>query len=338
MILVYSTEKKIRHSQSIFRLFLAVSDIIVGLIILPAAVDMTLRFYRYTLELQAPISVIGQKRFLSSNGTYIYKNTSLTIYMLETTEMAQNRVFPLFYQNIIGFFTTLSLTVSFYILTVSGIDRLRALSKPLLYNLNVAKRFAISISVVCWVLAIFFSIFPMFVNSLYYKITSASFVTMRGYPSVYVYLIEAIIPLVATWIISVYLYLIARKVLDGDLCSSTEEVNLEQHRKLNFTLSLMVVTFSFSVFPTILALVIQLLDPQVNPGSPEKYNTAHDNFIKSFQLTALVILSCNSLWNCLIYSLRGNNFRRIALKKYKIIWNGVKCSNSLPKLKNKIEL
>ena len=122
VILVYSTEKKIKHSQETFRLFLGVADIISGLILLPTAVNTIFKTYQHTLQLQTPISMIGQKRFLSTNGSYIYKNTTLTINMLETITIARNRLFGSAYRNTIGFFTNVSFTVSDYLLTVSGID------------------------------------------------------------------------------------------------------------------------------------------------------------------------------------------------------------------------
>ena len=91
--------------------------------------------------------------------------------MLKTIIMAENKLFSLVYRNSIGFLTNASYTVSIYLLTASGIDRLRAFSKPLHYNQDVAKRFAILSSIVCWILAIFVSVLPIFVNNLFYTIT-----------------------------------------------------------------------------------------------------------------------------------------------------------------------
>ena len=84
--------------------------------------------------------------------------------MLKTITVARNRRFSLVYKNRIGFFTNVSITASIYLLTVSGIDRLLSLVKPLYCNQNVAKRFATSNSIVCWILAIFVSVLPTFVS------------------------------------------------------------------------------------------------------------------------------------------------------------------------------
>ena len=88
---------------------------------------MMLKTYQYVFQLQMLINIIGQERSISTNGSYIYKNTTLTINILETITMAKNRLFVSVYRNIIGFFANVSFTVSVYLLTVSGIDRLQAL-------------------------------------------------------------------------------------------------------------------------------------------------------------------------------------------------------------------
>ena len=84
--------------------------------------------------------------------------------MLKTITVARNRLFSLVYKNKIEFFTNVSITASIYLLTVSGIDRLLPLVKPLYYNQNVAKRFATSSLIVCWILGIFVSVLPTFIS------------------------------------------------------------------------------------------------------------------------------------------------------------------------------
>ena len=326
MILVYSTQKEQRHSQDIFRIFLAVADIICGLILLPTAINTMLKTYQRDLRFQTPINIIGQERFISTNGSYIYKNTTLTINMLETITMAKNRLFGSVYINSIGFFTNVSYTVSIYLLTVSSIDRLRALSKPLHYNQNVAKRFAISSSIVCWILAIFVSVLPIFVNNDFsYEINVSGFALFKEDIATILYLIITTPPLVATWIISISIYLITRKVFNRSRKLSTNKDDVENQGMLNFILSLMVFAFSFSLLPTVLVILLYLHISGVDLHSPKTYNSTIGNIAASLKLTAIIILTSNSFWNFLIYSLRIKSFRKIALKKYKKILNLIKC-------------
>ena len=333
VILVYSTEKKMRHSQDIFRLFLGVADIIVGLVTFPTGINTILKIYQHTPQLQTPINIAGQEQSISTNGSYIYKNTTLTINTLETSTIVPFKLFFLVYKNTIGFFTTASFIVSIYLLTVSGIDRLRAFSKPLHYNQDVAKRFAILSSIVCWILAMFFSVLPFFVNDLSYTITSNIFVVLAGRMAFTLYLIMIILPLVATWIISGLIYIITRRALNKNRNLSTNHDNVKKQRKLNFILSLMTAAFSFSILPSVLVLLVLFFIPGIDLQSPQTFNSTNFNIVTSFEFTAVIILASNSLWNFLIYSLRIKAFCKAALKKYKKIWNLIICCQLFSKKK-----
>ena len=334
MILVYSTEKKIKHSQCIFRLFLGVADIIVGLIVFPTIVNTTLKTYQHTLQLQNPINIVGQERFLSANGSYIYKNTTLTISNLETTTIAKNKLFSLVYRIIIGIFTNASLTVSIYLLTASGIDRLRAVLKPLHYNQNVAKRFAISSSIICWILAIFVSVLPTFVNDLSYDFSSSFVFFKVTTMTVILYSVMIIFPLFATWIISVSTYLVTKKTFDRGKNLSVNDI--KNQRKVNFILSLMVFAFSFSQLPLVIAFLAFFFIPGRNPKLPQTYNSTNDYIVDVFGLTTTTVSTSNSLWNCLIYSLRIKAFRKAALEKYKKIWNRINCCKTFSTRKREL--
>ena len=327
-----------RYSQSIFRLFLGVADIIVGLIVLPTAVNTILKIFRSPLHLQDPLNIIGQKRFLVTNTNYIYKNATVTINMLETNEVAINRIFPSAFKNTIGLFATVSITVSVYLLIASGIDRLLALSKPLRYNQDFAKRFAISSSLICWFLAILLSILPIFVSGSFYTIIGFSFIGIFGDTSFIFHFVQIGVPLFATWIISFSTYLVSRKILSKERCPTTDENNLKQQHKLSFILTLMVVMFSFSILPIGLALLLLSIIPGANPRFLRTYNSTNNNIAYSLVSTGIIILPSNSIWNFLIYSLRTNKFRKLALEKYKKIWNILNFTKLLSTFQRKREL
>ena len=326
-----------RHSQSIFRLFLGVADIMVGLIILPTTANTISKSFQSPLQLQTPLIITKREIYVSTNESDFYKNATLTVNMLETTAMTENRIFPLVYKNSIGFFTAVSLLVSIYLLTVSGIDRLLALSKPLQFNQIVAKRFAISSSILCWCLAIFLSTLPFHVDNLYYNIFASTFTIFQGSLALALGLIIFVCPLLATWIISVSICLISRKIFAKRIYSATDEINFKQQRKLNLVLTLMIATFSFSVFPTVLIVVLLLFISDINPKFLLTYNSMSSNIIYSLHLTSVIILTINSLWNCLIYNLRTKTFRKVAIQKYKKIWNHISCYKLFLTLKRKLQ-
>ena len=318
-----------KHSQDIFRLFLGVADIIVGLLVLPTAVNTMLKTYQHTLQLQSPIDIIRQEQFLLTNGSYSYKITALTTNMFETITMAENRFFLSVYQKSMGFVKSTSFTASIYLLTVSGIDRLQALLKPLHYNQNVAKRFAILSSIICWILAIFVSVLPTFVNGLSYKTTVGGFVLLGGEISLTLYLIEIIIPLIATWIITVSLHRISQKTFDRGKNLSFNEVEVKYQRQLSFLLSLMVAAFSMSLLPAALFVLLLFFVSGTSPQYPQTYNSTNNSVINALKLTVILFAESNSLWNVLIYSFRIKTFRKVALEKYQKIWNLINCRKSL---------
>ena len=329
-----------RHSQDIFRLFLGIADITIGLIVLPVRVISMLKTSYHTLQLQTPINIIGQKQFISTNASYNYinTNTTLTINMLETTMMINKKLYSLVYKNSFGFFTNTSAIVSIYLLTVSGIDRLQALLKPLHYNQDVAKRFAISSAIVCWILAIFVSVLPIFVNSLFYGITAGGSAILTGTIAYRWYLIEIIIPLVVTWIISVSTCLISRKAFDREKQLANDQNKVKKQRKLNFILLLMVFSFSFSLLPAVLVVLLRFFIPGIDPQFPQTFNPTNNNIAKSLELSVTIIVASNSLWNFVIYNLRIKTFRKVALEKYKKIWNIINCRKSVLTWKREREL
>ena len=322
VLLVYLTEKKLRHSQGIFRLSLGVADLMTGLILFPVAANSLWKTYQGNFEFLPPVNVSEELFF--SNENVIYLNTSGSINSLESRISFVRRLFPGTFLDSIGFFTTLSLTVSIYLLTVSGIDRLQAITRPIQYRQHTAKRFAIVCSVFCWVLAIIVSALPIFVNGIYYILTGSGLVTLTGLYSLILYTVGFFIPLLATWIISIAMFVQGKKSYRRRASMSTvRQKHINQQRKLNFILSLMVIAFSLSIFPTILVLILVLFIPGTDPAYLESYNPLFNNLTNSLETTAVIVLMSNSLWNCLIYSLRTKTFRKTAIKKYKSIWRAI---------------
>ena len=316
VILVYSTAKKLRHSQGVFRLSLGLADIITGLIILPTSASVLLKNYQLGIKLQSPVVVFGLGKY-SNNVTFT--QTTLSVDMLQTYHMAGQELFDSTYRNSIGFFTTLTLTVSIYLLTVSGIDRLRAVAKPLEYPQFKAKRFAVLSSFICWIIAIILSIIPVFLSNIFYTVTN-SFVALTGQAALILYLVAFFIPLLATWIIALIMYCHSRQIFIRADKFSLDKKNIKQQRKLNSILSLLVTAFSLSVLPTILALIFVLMIPVTDPRFPEMFSPLFNNIATSLEAVAVIILISNSMWNCVIYSLRTKMFREVAKAKYAPIW------------------
>lgn len=336
IILVYSTEKKLRHSQGIFRLSLGVADLFTGLIVFPAAANTLWKIYRHELYFRPSINVTGE--VLSDNLSFEYFNATVSYDRLESRLFSVSQVFPRAFQNSIGFFTTLSLTVSIYLLTVSGVDRLQAITRPLKYRQHSARRFAITASIVCWVLSFIVSLIPIIFENIFYIITGSGLVTLTGELALILYAVAFFTPLIATWIIAIAMFVQGKKSFQRRATMSTvRKKHLEQQRRLNVILSLMVTAFSLSILPTVIVLVLVIFIPGTDPRFPQTYNPVFSNITNSLEAIAVIVLMCNSLWNCLIYSLRTKSFRKIAKEKYRKILdtiNPVKLWSSFTKSLN----
>ena len=322
VILVYSTEKKSRHSQGIFRLSLGVADLIVGLFVFPSAVAIGVKGFQHDINLLPPVIVNGLERVGTGNSTGV--NSSVAVQMVESREMVFNQIFPIEFLNFVGFFSTVSLTVSIYLLTVSGVDRLLAISRPVHYRQHQAKNFATISSIIAWLFAIIVGLLPVFIEGLQYNITGTGIVTLLGRISLILYAVGFFVPLIATWIIAIAMFIYSKRSFKVRATMSTirhQQVN--KQRRLNRILSLMVTAFSVSIVPTVLVLILIIFIPGTNQTLVDSYNPVFNNIANSLESVAIIILLCNSLWNCLIYSLRTKTFRRTAAQKYRSIWDAI---------------
>ena len=335
MILVYATEKKARHSQGVFRLSLGLADILVGIVVFPSAVWFAYTNYQHTIRLQLPFSVTGTEKTLDGNETDLPQNRTVEVQMLESTLMVFQQLYPPSVLNSIGFFSTISLTVSIYLLTVSGIDRLQAITRPVSYRQYQAKRFATLSCIFAWLGAGIVSLLPVFVsgNELVYDITGTGIVTLFGGFSLYLYAVGFFIPLIATWGIAIAMFRQGKKSFKRRANMSTiRHQQIEQQKRLNRILSLMVTAFSVSVIPTILILIFLFLIPGTDQSNLETYSPVLNNVAHSLEAVATITLLSNSLWNCLIYSARTKHFRKSAAQKYKAIWKVINPLNCCKKI------
>ncbi|CAK8683758.1 unnamed protein product [Clavelina lepadiformis] len=311
VIVVYGTSKKLLHSQTIFRLALGCADFIVGAVIFPAAVYTLYALFLMVTNFEVPYEVTGD----AIDGTNM---VTIKIRRIQNSEQAQEANFLPYYAEIIGFVTTLSFTLSIYLLAVSGIDRLIALWRPLRYAQDKAKRFAWISCLVTLALASLVSSTPFYVTSLRYAVSGSMLVTIVGASSLIVYICAFILPLIFTWSVSLAIYFVAkRNFKERRQLYINAQQNLQQHRRLNRILALIVTAFSLSIIPTILVLIIVIFLPNTSPiFRGQKYNSFNNAIANALELIAAIILTCNSLWNCLIYSARNKEFRKVAAKRY----------------------
>ncbi|XP_026694245.2 uncharacterized protein LOC113475036 [Ciona intestinalis] len=127
IILVYGMNPRLRNSQAIYKISLAFADLIAGVIILPTAIS-TLCKQIWTPYQSGSIE----------NVTIVHGNVTFSTFRNNPVHQL-NIQLPYSYRYFVGFFTSLSFSVSIYILNIAGFDRMMAVYKPLHYKKEDAK-------------------------------------------------------------------------------------------------------------------------------------------------------------------------------------------------------
>ena len=306
VILVYAFNPTLLHSQGIYKISLALADILVGIIVFPTFIGSVLRFTSGRHVHAEYIDVIGYATNESDNATTVQVRNpggQFTDFFDQT------------YLNAVGFFTVLSLSVSVYSLTVAGFDRLTAVYRPLRYHKDRAKEIAKKLSVALWCLGFLFAILPTFVPGLQYVLIASLLVSSGGQGALILYLVAFAIPLLLMWIVNgltfhyTKMHSRARRHLTFDSKKKTISIEIRLAR----TLSIMVGIFTISILPAALVILASFFSRSIYFSIPQELNLQSAIVYLAFEFVSIIILACNSLWNFFIYSARNLEFRKAFL-------------------------
>ena len=291
-----------QNSQILYKLSLAAGDLLVGLVVFPSCVSTL----HYRLVAQREIIYVKSKNSL--NGEHATFDDSIS----------QS------YLSAIGFFTTLSLTVSAFTLALAGFDRLNAIRDPIRYDRRRAASRAKCLLALIWVLAFVIAILPLFAPGLYpYSLIVGLLAATTEEGALYEYLIGFGLPLLAVWIVVGAIYYNIkrqRQINKKQRVSISCKATVKRERKVYKTLVAMLSAFTLSVAPTMIAVFAQM-DPRIHEQQADVYDPQLAASWYAFELFAVLLLLCNSLWNFFIYSFREAKFRRMAAEKCKLFWN-----------------
>ena len=302
--------KNLHTVQGIYRLSLALADIIVGAIVFPTFV---ISLYKYFIESHP----LGELKNVT--GYYISDNSlplkQAVVELKEPTGAVSDK-FSEHYINAAGFFTVLSLFVSVYTMVAASFDRLIAIRRPLKYN-ELTAIFAGKVSVaIIWIVGVVFAALPAYAPSLGYAFVASILISSIGEKVLTIYSICFFIPIAIMWILITATFLTARSSMKG-IRSKKQQMKTEMN--LAATLGIMICVFTFCVLPISLVLISAVFLPHVNieqqrsfiPSEATKYNLA--------EMVVVLLFASNSLWNCFIYSAREMNFRSTTKLLYKKI-------------------
>lgn len=283
VIAVFYFNKNLLNSQGYFKLSLAISDLVVGMVVLPSCGYFlhTIATYQYQMKVEE-----------LNNSTYLLPGGHLTDIKFGA------------FGKFVGFATTLSLCVSIYSLMLASVDRLEVVRSPLKYNAEVAKNKARKSVLLLWIVAVILSTLPFYVTTLRFSMISSVLIASAGQHALYLYLITFLIPFLATWGVTVatccYTFAHAK---DRNASDFSMEI------KLTKTLMIMVLVFTLSLLPTVLAVVGSLSLPGIYYQQPSTLNRPLAAAYVSYEFLTILILVSNSSLNFFVYNARNESFR-----------------------------
>ena len=301
----HGQKRLLNNSQAVYKISLAIADLLVGVIVLPTlVVNLHLEIWTRLLPRDEVQSVEGYKVI---NGT-LSENISV---VQKEFSAAFDPKFPLSYVNFSGFFTSLSIGVSVYILAGAGFDRLNAVAKPFTYNDAYAFSRAKRLNVASWIIAFILGILPVFVPALRYFLHLAMTFVSLDFGGAILYFVIFVIPLVIVWIVNVLIYYHCKKRSDFNVSMTEAALKKRQkvERRLASTLRLMVGVFTFNTMPFLITIILPYAMPGLNPAVPTEFDQAFNSAWRTVQGVALLLLAGNSLCNFFIYSVRNREFR-----------------------------
>ena len=313
VILVLSTAKRLRNSQTTYKLSLAAADLMVGVLVLPTCIYNLTEILWFPLTTARSRSVAGYEEV---NGTFELTERSVSSNIRENLHMDR---FSDSYVSLIGFFTGVSLFVSVYTLAAASIDRLFAISKPLSYDKIKADKYAKIGCIISWIFAAVFSLIPIITpfNLLTYGISFTVIVFALRAVGIVLYGVALIIPLVIVWIVNIMVYVSLKKhtrKFTRKLSKANVAKASDVEQRLAATLSLMVGVFTFNTLPLWIIILVNFNIRNVQPNEPESLNLKKANDFITTIIVAVLFLLGNSIWNFFIYNIRNKDFR-MALKQ-----------------------
>nr|XP_026696534.1 uncharacterized protein LOC100181044 isoform X1 [Ciona intestinalis]BBC53705.1 Ci-LF-8 receptor [Ciona intestinalis] len=281
VLVVFFKQKRYTSSAGIYKLSIALADIMVGLFIYPTFANNISKI-TMTLEKMGP----------SSNTSLVPGVRFDSVPHLPGGDVWANFDQP--YLNFVGFFTSMYLTITIFTLMVACIDRLVYVRNSRTYS-NQRSTFVAKIAIATsWVVAIIVAIVPFFVDR--YNLIASVMVLSSGATSLYLYIIGYVIPLVVLWVGGIVLLILtiirSRKI--------ATEAQTEQEAQTR-TMQIMMGVFSLNLLIGLLSAGGSFFLDNIDHASPTTLDQNAASTFSSFEFVAILFIVSNSLWNFFVH-------------------------------------
>ena len=310
MLVIYKN-KKLRNIPGVFRFNLAVADcsssvIFVGSCVIPSYMIFS---------------------------PYQFENINKTATNFSYDGVDFNDLFPATFKsppfkgptvnNAFGCFCYVAGFAVMYSYVLASFDRFFAIKYPIKYKIHATKRKAILACVVVWICALFFGLFIVFKENLYFWFFQSLFVFYKGEYEVVLDIILTLFPLCLCWVVNILMLLAIKKskVNIKKVCnksrSSVATAGLEKRvARAAKTIFVMVVVYTISILPYNINQVVHLsktytvIEGVKLAGKDEKGGKSVAGGVRNYQYVMCVIFLYNSFWNFFIYQVKDPDFRR----------------------------
>jgi len=291
VIIIHFYQPSLSNSQSIFKVSIAISDVIIGIFVLPSIANNLLNEQKKPVRFEN-ITIATKEAFIATPG------------------LSESKGLSIFF----GMCFVIAIIVSIFNLLFAAFDRFMSIFRPLTYRCRNTKKFAFRSTILIWIIALATSLLPVVLNPylIYGSIFDA--VNVVGGKSIFVTVFYGVLafPVPIMWVTILATYLKCHQFLkkSRNIGGSGRKKELQ----LVQTLLLMVISFTIGFLPMLIVLVIRFTIPSLDYKNPNDFNLNQASELLSAEFFAYICIILNTVSNFFIYNWRNPEFKKAKLE------------------------
>ena len=254
--MVHFVNRKLISAQAVYKISLAISDFLVGVVVFPSFVSSLVKSVISPLQTKY-LTFVGYYKFVDEIKTLKLIKNPFTPFSEILTEATDEDIR---YYNAIGVFAILSVSLSAVTLTAAAINRFMAVYRPLAYNHSNAILTALKTSVIIWIAMLLLSTFPLYINSYSYELIYPMLIIPFGPRASIIYAIAICLPILLMWIATISTFFVYKKTANRRrhlMANRFQNRQMEQQKRLLFIFGIMVEVFTLCLVPSAIFTLLQ---------------------------------------------------------------------------------
>ena len=299
IIVVIKKTKEFRHSQFVYKISIAISDIIWSLGVCVVSGGFTYVFGNifFTCQLSDVTSTL-----VNINNSIVNKDVYCKILDLNIFKEIRFFYICLVLVVVNGLLMLISITVSLVSLIFAAADRYFALAFPLKYKSKNTIKLAKISSAFIWILSTILHVFTIFVDfSFDFEFVNIMLQPSDGANVIFVSVLVFVL-FFLLWLLTILTVVSLYKSYKKSLKLNRRTIKkIAPEKQMSLVLIIMVVAFTFSLSPTLYNHAFFYIY--------KSYDIKSENILFEQPFIAVSFLLTNSVWNVLIYNFLNKQFR-----------------------------